>query len=168
MEIRHFLIEEGKNSTISACYIDGEFACYILEDEGRKDKIRGETRVDAGGPYKIRPVQSGKFYAAYKKAYSHQFAISVTGFARHSAIMYHLLNTVDQTMGCFGPGLNVTRFMNGVHTVGNSKGGYFKIYEKLEKVFDPVKVAFTEDVLLYIHRETPWQIFKGEKRPETW
>lgn len=168
MEVRHFLIEEGKNSTISACYIDGEFICYILEDEGRKDKIRGETRVDAGGPYQIKPVQSGNFYRVYKNGYGHQFALSVLGFKRHSAIMYHMLNTVDQTMGCFGPGLNVTRLMNGTHTVGNSKGGYFKIYEKLEKIFDPQKLSFTEDVLLYIHRENPWQLLKGEKRAETW
>lgn len=172
MEFHHFLIESGKNSTVSALYIDDEFYGYILEDEGRKDKIRGETRVDAGGPYKIKPVVSGDFYSKYKKAYSHQFAISVTGFPRHSAIMYHMLNEVEETAGCFGPALSVGRYLTGpkvgTHFIRNSKPGYLRIYEKLEPLFDPVKIAFKEEVSLFIHRETPLQIFRGEKRPETW
>lgn len=169
MEIRLFLIEETKDSTLSAMFVDGDFYGFILEDGPRKIKEHGKTRVDAGGPYKLKPVQFGKFYTKYKAKYSHQFAILVEGFPRHKAIMFHLLNETTETDGCFGPGLAGGRYLSKpLHYVRNSEAAYLRFYEKLESVFDPKKVAFTEDVLLYIHRENPWMILKGEKRLETY
>jgi hypothetical protein len=168
MVIRHFLIAETKESTLSAMYIDSEFMGFILEDGPNKIKINGETRVDAGGPYHLKPVQAGKFFAKYKAKYSHRFAISVLGFPRHSAIMYHLLNEVAETRGCFGPGMAAGKYRTKpLFYVRESEVAYLKLYDKLDRVFDPIKVEFTEEVVLYIHRETPWQIFNGEKRLES-
>ena len=168
MVIRHFLIAETKESTLSAIYIDGEFFGFILEDGSNKIKIDGRTRVDAGGPYRLKPVQSGGFYAKYKAKYSHRFAVLVLGFARHSAIMYHLLNEVTETRGCFGPGMAAGKYRTKpLFYVRESEAAYLRLYDKLDRIFDPIKVEFTEDVDLYIHRETPWQILNGEKRLES-
>lgn len=165
MVIRHFLIAETKESTLSAMYIDGEFIGFILEDGPNKIKVPGRTRVDAGGPYKLTPVQTGEFYKRYKAKYSHRFAILVLGFPRHSAIMYHLLNETTETRGCFGPGMIAGKYRSkALFYVRDSEAAYLKLHEKLERIFDPIKCAFTEDVDLYIHRETPWEIFDGVKK----
>ncbi len=168
MVIRHFVIDETKDSTLSAMYVDGEFCGFILEDGPEKIKIPGRTRVDSGGPYILKPIQTGEFYKKYKAKYSHRFAVLVLGFPRHSAIMYHLLNEVTQTRGCFGPGLNAGRYLTkALYYVRNSEAAYLRFYAKLDKIFDPIKVVFTEDVELYIHRETPWEMFNGVKNVDS-
>lgn len=164
MEIRHFLIDETKDSTLSAMYVDGVFFGFILEDGERETKVYGKTRVDGGGPYRLTPAHSGQFYQKYKAKYSHQFSILVNGFPRHSGIMYHLLNEVTETNGCFGPALVGGRYLTkSLHYVRNSEPVYLRLYNALERIYDPVKKVFTEDVDLFIHRESPWQILKGAK-----
>jgi len=39
---------QGKQSTLSYIFVDGEFICYALEDAIRDVKIKGETAIPAG------------------------------------------------------------------------------------------------------------------------
>src|SRR5690606_9529274 len=59
---------QGKNSTLSALYIDGEHICYVLEDSVREEKIPTKTAIPAGR-YKLAFRQLGGMHGRYSKRF---------------------------------------------------------------------------------------------------
>lgn len=129
MEITVKLHHETKDCTVSKLYIDGRFECYVLEDESRVVKVRGETRIPAGR-YRIVMHPKSRFQAQYLKKFGevHRFGMlllqKVPGF---DGVLIHIGNTDDDSDGC----LLVGQTFNGVSTIGGSARAYQALYGKV-------------------------------------
>ena len=89
------------NTTIDRIYIDGNFECFGLEDEPRKKKVRGETRIPAG-TYEIKLRKEGGFHERYSKRFPdfHVGMLHVTNVPGFEYILIHIGNTDEDTAGC--------------------------------------------------------------------
>lgn len=169
--ILNLLAERGK-STLSKLTIenDPEFFIFIIEDEGREQKIKKETRIWEGS-YLIRPRFYGKHYNRYKSQFNHPFALEITGVREFTDILLHPgLNHVH-TWGC--PLTNTSvKIENGEFVSKSwtdSREAYKKLFEKirpcLENDKEPVWIEVnrepthkTEEVIKYVEVDPPWLI----------
>lgn len=135
---------DNGDTTMGAFYINGVFECFTIEDEQRKAKVNGETRVPEG-VYQVSLRKEGGFHNKYTKAYPkmHKGMLCV-----HNApdwklvnqgmtfqyILIHTGNTDEHTNGC----LLLNDAVSGATFVGSSsvdayKGAYPKILSAIEK-----------------------------------
>ncbi len=86
--------------TISILYLDGKFACWILEDQYRAVKVWGDTRIPAG-KYKLELRKEGRQHIRYKKKFSfHKGMIHLMNVLNFKYIHFHIGNTEKDTAGC--------------------------------------------------------------------
>lgn len=111
------VIREGKDEkadhTYSKCYFKGKFVCDGIEDEFRKVKVHGETRIP-DGIYELKTRVSPKFSKKFKvdsefnlydptkrpELKDHEL-IWVTNVPNFNFILHHWGNTDDHTDGCY-------------------------------------------------------------------
>ena len=128
-----------------------EFLCYTLEDEYRKSKVRGETRVPAG-VYKIQLRKEGGFHQRYTKKYGsmHKGMLHVTDVPGFEYILIHTGDTDEHTAGCLLVGdsqENNAIIKDGF--IGKSNNAYKRIYPDIAKAVE------TEGVIIeYIDLDT--------------
>jgi hypothetical protein len=115
----------GSDDTIGKLYIDGKFYCYTIEDEERKDKVKGETCIPKG-IYKVGKRHSPKFSPRF--GHSMLWIKDVPGF---QYILIHTGNTDDDTEGCLIVGMRI-----GQRAVLDSKIAYNKIYPIISDAID--------------------------------
>ncbi len=111
--------KSNKDYTDGMFFVDGNFICYSVEDEGRSKKVWGETRIP-NGTYNISLRKEGKFHKRYTekfKAYGadwHQGMLCVhnkPNWVLENAgmsfqyILIHIGNDDDDTAGCLLPGM---------------------------------------------------------------
>ena len=102
--------------------INAKFEAFVIEDEYREVKVKGETRIPAG-VYKLVLVDSPKFTPIYK--HKMIMLLDVPGF---SGILIHPGVKEKDTDGCLLPG-NVARYNPmGESRLEESKAAYFRIY----------------------------------------
>ena len=105
MKLKVLRFSSQEDSTSGLLFLEKdsglEFLCYTLEDEYRKDKVMGETRVPAG-TYKIELRTEGGFHGRYKKKYGsmHKGMLHVTNVPNFKWILIHTGNTDEHTAGC--------------------------------------------------------------------
>lgn len=94
-------IRQGKNSTLSEIYLDGNFVCYGLEDSVRDHKIKGSTAIPAGR-YKLGINNYGGMNSRYKKDYPnmHRGMIQIMHIPEYSHVYIHVGNNFSHTAGC--------------------------------------------------------------------
>ena len=112
-----------------------EFLCYTLEDEDRKVKIKGETRVP-NGTYHIKLRTQGGFHEKYKKKYGslHKGMLHIIDVPNFEYILIHTGNTDEHTAGCLLVGdsqENNAIIKNGF--VGKSVNAYKRIYPDISE-----------------------------------
>ncbi len=122
---------DNGNSTLSLLFTEKKFECYMLEDEHRKVKVRGETRIDAGVyRLKARKVLT-PLTKKYRKRYKwFKYHIEITGLPRHSSTYMHIGNYEKNTDGCplFGDAPNNNQVKKGF--LGSSTIAMKRFYEK--------------------------------------
>jgi hypothetical protein len=130
-------IKNNGDTTIGELYIDGVFECDTLEDEPRKVKVRGETRIPAG-TYEIKLRTAGSFHAKYSERFKdiHHGMLHITNVPGFDYILIHCGNTDEDTAGCLLVGEAQEWILK------NSTAAYKKLYLKIsgallknEKVF---------------------------------
>lgn len=109
--------------------IDGQFACYILEDEQRTQKVYGETRIPDGiYPVKLRTV--GDFHERYSKKFPdmHKGMLWLQDVPAFKYVLIHIGNEDDDTAGCLltGDRANNNKIADG--WVDFSTAAYKRIY----------------------------------------
>lgn len=141
MEIILRRFSSTPDSTCGLLFINGEFICYILEDQPQKEKIPGETCIPAG-KYEIKFRDDGGMNEVYKKKFpGHVGMLHLQDVPDFEWVYIHPGNTDDHTEGCLLPGLGTN--MKKDHTVQRSVPAYSRIYslvklailEKNERVF---------------------------------
>jgi Family of unknown function (DUF5675) len=141
MEVTLQRLKHNETATIGEMLIDGKFECYIVEDEPRKIKVKGETRIPAGR-YKLSLQTWGRHHERYKAAFDfHKGTIALNDVPGFSGILFHVGNTERDTMGCLCPGTAINGF-----TVIQSTVAYSRAYKRIvgplaagEDVFIEVK-----------------------------
>lgn len=94
------------NHTFGAFFINGEFACWTLEDEFRQKKVHGETRIPAG-VYNLELRTEGGFHQRYLKRFGpewHKGMLWLRNVPNFKYVLIHILNTEKETDGCIGVG----------------------------------------------------------------
>ena len=122
----------SENETMGRLYLDGELQCFTLEDEKREDKVRGETRIDAG----TYPVVLRKRITNLTTKYRNRFEwfdwhIEIKDLPRHSDVYIHIGNTDDDTAGCILVGAQANKT-----TLSFSVKAYKALYKKVRELLE--------------------------------
>jgi hypothetical protein len=101
MEIDLHRFMDNGDTTIGMLYIDGNEFCFSLEDEGRVEKVAGETRIPAGR-YKIGLRKEGGMHERYTKKLgkNHKGMIQILDIPSFTYVYIHIGNTEEHTAGC--------------------------------------------------------------------
>ncbi|MFD2904636.1 DUF5675 family protein [Sphingobacterium anhuiense] len=123
--------QQGKESTLSELYLDGEFVCYGLEDAVRENKIKGSTAIPSG-KYRLGLNTYGGMNARYRKRFPelHRGMIEILDIPNFSYVYIHIGNNIGDTSGCVLVG-NKMAFVDGDYEIYQSKKAYVTLYEKL-------------------------------------
>jgi hypothetical protein len=128
MDLLLKLEKEAADWTISKLLINGAFQCFVLEDEARTVKVRGETRIPAGR-YRILLRKEGGFHERYSKRFGtmHVGMLWLQDVPGFQFILIHLGNTDEDTDGC----LLLGQQMNAAGSVTGSERAYRSAYPKI-------------------------------------
>ena len=128
------------------------FLCYTLEDEHRKEKVKGETRVPAG-TYRITLRKTGGFHGRYLAKYGdmHKGMLWVRDVHGFEYILIHTGNTDEHTAGCLLVGSSQQENISkGDGFIGASGTAYKKIYPPIAAALE----AGEEVTITYIDYDT--------------
>ena len=150
LEVLRFSSENDSTNGLLFDVTDGRrFLCYTLEDEHRKEKEYGETRVPAG-TYNITLRTVGGFHGRYLKKYGemHKGMLWVRDVPNFEYILIHTGNTDEHTAGCLIIGNSQqANFGSSNGFVGSSVDAYKRVYppiaEALEKG-EEVKITYID------------------------
>lgn len=123
--------QQGKESTLSELYLDGEFVGYGLEDAVRENKIKGSTAIPSG-KYRLGLNTYGAMNARYRKKIPelHRGMIEILDIPNFSYVYIHIGNNIGDTSGCVLVG-NKMAFVDGDYEIYQSKKAYVALYERL-------------------------------------
>ena len=131
MELILVRLANSPNSTLGALYINGKFECRTLEDEYRKEKVWGRTRIPAGR-YKISLRQDGSYYERYCKKFNENHPILwVQDVPNFEWIYIHIGNYHTDTNGCILVGEQYATDQEGDYIVTRSTSAYLKLYNRV-------------------------------------
>ena len=140
MKLEVIRISNSNDSTSGLLYIsrgdfDKEFLCYTLEDEYRKEKKYGETRIPEG-TYKLGLRTVGGYNERYKKRFSdiHIGMLHVLDVPNFEYILIHCGNTDEHTAGCLLVGdSQENNKIKKDGFIGKSSQAYKRIYPDIAK-----------------------------------
>jgi hypothetical protein len=134
-EINLVRLSDNGNETIGYLYIDGRPACFTLEDEQRKRKVWGETRIPEGR-YKLGLRTEGRFHERYSKRFEkiHEGMIQVLNVPGFEYILFHPGNTDEDTAGCILPGDIARNNVADKGRVDRSTQAYLRIYIEIKEL----------------------------------
>lgn len=146
MKPSHYIFLErfshGNDSTLGFLNLGGHPFCFICEDEHRKEKIAGETRIPSG-TYEIKLNIDGGMNRRYRELFPdlHQGMLEITDIPNFSNVYIHIGNDDDDTAGCPLPGLGATvDHINGGGTVQRSKEAYEALYSVVLQLLEEYRV----------------------------
>ena len=143
-------ISSAPDSTSGILFIVDEdersFVCYTLEDEYRKEKKYGETRIPAG-TYKVKLRTEGGYHQKYSKRFPsiHRGMLHITDVPNFEYILIHCGNTDEHTAGCLLVGdSQENNQLVGNGFIGKSTQAYKRIYPRIaEELLNNNEVLIT-------------------------
>lgn len=129
MQLTAIRYSTSPTSTLSALLIDGEFACYLLEDGFNDPKIPGKTRIPSG-EYSLSLQRFGRLHGIYQAKFSdiHKGMIKLDNVPGFEGVLLHLGNDAEDTEGCLLPGDNANNNRVSGGWIGSSAIAYRRIY----------------------------------------
>lgn len=144
MRVQIQIVKETSEETLSKLIINGDQLCYILEDEYREVKVKGETRIP-GGIYEAVLRMEGRHREVYTKKFGadfHKGMIHLKDVPGFQFILFHIGNTDKDTEGCLLCGLGYTE-NNGRIALTQSANAYKKVYPIIrDRILSGEKVYF--------------------------
>jgi hypothetical protein len=130
-------ISSGNESTIGALYINGEFACFTLEDTKRIKKVHGETRIP-DGLYTLDLRNEGRLTEKYANRYGdmHRGMLWLKDVPGFDWIYIHTGNKRGHTEGCILVGDTLNNNEIGDGFIGKSREAYTRIYPRLAQAIE--------------------------------
>lgn len=101
MVSRIIRVAQGMQSTLSHLYINGLFACYLLEDSIRDNKIPGQTCIPTG-VFQLSLNKTAGMHFRYHKEYPlmHKGMVEIDNLPNFDLVFFHKGNTHLDTKGC--------------------------------------------------------------------
>ena len=136
MKLEVIRFNKGKDSTNGILFDitnERKFLCYTLEDEGRTEKVWGETCIPEG-EYCLGFRTVGGFDAKYADRFAdiHMGMLHVLDVPNFKYILIHCGNTDEDTAGCLLLGdsqENNNIKENGF--IGKSTHAYYRVYQEI-------------------------------------
>ena len=143
MKLEVIRVSNSNDSTSGLLYksngdFDKEFLCYTLEDEYRKEKKYGETRIP-NGTYKLGLRKEGGYNAKYSKRFSdiHIGMLHVLDVPNFEYILIHCGNTDEHTAGCLLVGdSQENNQITKDGFIGKSTQAYKRIYPRIAEAIE--------------------------------
>lgn len=143
--------DNGKDTIGKLYYRDNKVIKYIysLEDEYRKDKVHGDTRISEG-KYEIKLRKEGKTYDAYCK-HSNKIIAGLTkkygilwlqDVPNFKYILIHIGNKEDDTEGCILVGDSANNNSERKGLISRSTEAYIKLISAVLPLFDLKEKVF--------------------------
>jgi hypothetical protein len=130
MRLKLIRYGHGMDSTGGLLFLDGEFFCYVCEDQFQSLKVAGETRIPPG-VYEIRLRTEGGMNAKYADRYDfHKGMLWLQDVPCFEWIYIHTGNTDDHTEGCLLVGYGASH-SSGEFTVQSSVDAYEALYKRI-------------------------------------
>jgi hypothetical protein len=129
------------------------FQNYILEDEGREEKVRSETRIWSG-VYELKiskhfDAKRNEIISPLTKKYRERYVwfknhIEVVGVKNFTSVYCHIGNTEKDTDACLLFGDTADNNMVAEGFIGNSTTSFRRWYEKVFPHLESGNKAFIE------------------------
>lgn len=132
MDIRLERFSSGDESTLGLLFVNGQWDCFVCEDQRQKgEKIPGETRIPAG-VYEIKLRTEGGMHQRYAERFPdmHQGMLWLQNVPNFTYVYLHIGNDDDDTLGCPLVGLNAVSVPGGGGRVGRSVDAYRRFYPR--------------------------------------
>lgn len=135
----------GNESTIGVLFVDSKFACFILEDEKREVKVKGETRIPAG-TYRILFRKEGGHHESYLKKFPamHKGMLWLQDVPGFQFILIHVGNTDVDSMGCLLTGDSAMQNVTQRGSLAGSTAAYERIYPAIAAELEKGNVVTIE------------------------
>lgn len=132
MNLAMYRFGKGDDSTLSTLDVDDVFECFVLEDELRRIKVRGETAIPAGR-YEIKlRTDSPKFEPKYGARFPfHEGMLWLQDVPNFDWVYIHIGNDDKDSDGCLLTGEVPQVYPDGEFTVGRSEAAYVRLYKKV-------------------------------------
>lgn len=151
MKLEVLRFSSQNDSTLGALFdvTNGrKFLCFTLEDEARKTKVKGETRIPAG-IYELKLRKEGGYHQRYTKKYGsmHKGMIHVQNVPGFEWILWHTGNTDEHTMGCLLLGDTSQQNVTKEGFIGASGDAYKRVYPYIAAALEMganVRVKYTD------------------------
>nr|WP_321451045.1 DUF5675 family protein [uncultured Carboxylicivirga sp.] len=129
MELTVIPYSSQTHSTLGQLFINGQFACYTLEDEHRDFKLPGQTRIPEGR-YQVVLRTEGTHHLRYKQKFPdiHHGMLHIIGVPGFKWILIHIGNDDEDTNGCLLVGDSAITNINQRGRILNSTIAYKRIY----------------------------------------
>lgn len=122
-------ILSGEDATIGYLEVDGKFFCFTCEDEDRKVKVSGETRIPWGSYLIEQRKVLSPMTTRYRQKYDwFEWHLELQNVPNFTNVYIHIGNTDDDTDGCILVGETadcVNMF------VGRSTSAFKALYQKI-------------------------------------
>ena len=131
-----------KHSTVSDVYVDDRWICFGLEDEPRKVKVAGKTRIPAG-LYPVKVRTEGGFHSRYAKRFPefHKGMLHIQDIPDFTFVLIHCGNTHEHTAGCLLVGDDAYTNYGDMRLVSSS-AAYERLYKRV------IDTALAEDLTI--------------------
>jgi len=136
-------------TTLGALYIHDEWRCFTLEDEARKKKEYGETRIPSGF-YQLGLRKAGRLHEKYSGRFGtmHKGMIHILDIPNFEWVYFHIGNDDGDTLGCPLVGMQaIPPDDHGRFKVYQSTDAYKDVYPDMVKVVDAGEILEIEDEL---------------------
>jgi len=138
MDIQVKRVEFSEKSTISDCYVNGEWVCYILEDKDRQRQENGSVVVwnkDLKVP-KETAIPRGRYevIVSFSNRFNKYLPL-LLAVPAYEGVRIHPGNTDADTEGCLLPGT-----WKGKDQVSESRKAFKKLFALIQKAEKKEKI----------------------------
>ena len=128
MEIKLYRYSSQSKTTLGVIHVDKKFQCYSIEDRYRKEKVKAETRIQAGR-YEIKLREFGGHYEKYVNKYEgHEGMLWLQDVPNFEDILIHIGNDAKDTAGCLLLGDTSQQNISKQGFIGASSDAYKRVY----------------------------------------
>ena len=113
----------GLDSTLGKLTLSGDdpWSCFIVEDEGRLTKVKGETAIPTGH-YKVKLRKRGVLHLQNVPDFEY--------------VYFHIGNKEKHTEGCLLPNVVPIALPNGEFSGASSEPAYVALYKRCIAAYD--------------------------------
>jgi len=137
----------GLDSTLGLLTLSGDdpWSCFIVEDEGRLKKVKGETAIPTGY-YEVKlRKNSAKFDKYYERFPGvHRGVLHLQDVPDFEYVYFHIGNKERHTEGCLLPNVVPIILPHGEFAGATSETAYLALYKRCMAAYDRMEKVTVE------------------------